>query len=346
MQVRPELTESPPQVMSARWTQYGVQGLEAVGVDVEAICPKVGLSYQAVTNPGAWVDHARFVRLWSTAVRAFGDPNLGLYAAEHFKPVARDLLSHLLMSCSTVGEGVARATGFFELAGDSAGANMSIRPTEKVFRLAHREPEHSAWAEFRLAAYWRFAEMAAQRELSPAEARFRHADRGGPRELYERVYHCPVKFSALENGLVIPEELLSIPLPFASEETARALEHAASLGMLHPRSSSVEARVRTVVRARMPNGDHSEAAVARALHMSERTLKRRLAETDRNFTEVVDDVRQRLALDLILTTPGTLEGIARQVGYASPGSLVRAVKRWTGQTPASLRAAEFHARSA
>lgn len=345
-QLGPQSEESLPAVMSARWTQYGVLGLEAVGVDVAAICPKVGLSYESVTDPGAWVEHARFVRLWSHAAREMGDANLGLHAAEHFKPTARDLVSHLLMSCRTLGEGVAKAMGFFDAAGDCAGARIEVRDSETVFRLAHREPEHSAWLEFRLAAYWRFAEMAAQRELSPAGVRFRHADRGGSRELYERVYRCRASFSALENALAIPAEVLSIPLPFASEETACALEKAASQAVLKPRSYGIEGKVRTLVRTNIPHGDHSESAIASALHMSERTLKRRLAESEFSFTEIVDDVRQRLALDLIVTTEQTLENIAAQVGYSGPGSLVRAVKRWTGQTPASLRSEELRARSA
>lgn len=332
--------------MSGRWTQYGVQGLECVGVDVREICPKVGLLYEQLLDPAAWVDHERFVRLWSHAVRATGDANLGLHAAERFEPVARDLLLHLLMSCKTLGEGVVRATGFFELAGDPIGAKLVGRATEKVFCLAHRHPDLSAWAEFRLAAYWRFAEMAAQQELSPLEVRFRHPDRGAPRDLYERVYRCPIKFSAGETGLVISDEIMATPLPYASEETARVLENAISLAGFGSTSLDVQNKVRLLVRSNIPHGDHSESAIARALSMSERTLKRRLAEADCNFTELVDDVRQRLAIDLILTTSATLDGIAHQVGYASPGSLVRAVKRWTGHTPATLRAEQAGRRSA
>jgi AraC-like DNA-binding protein len=332
--------------MSGRWTQYGVQALEAVGVDMEAMCRKAGLSYQAVSDPAAWIDHERFASLWSHAVRTAGDPNLGLHAAERFQPVARDLLIHLLMSCKTLGEGVLRATSFFELAGDRIGATFVPRPTEKIFLLASRSSEHTAWVEFRLASYWRFAEMAAQRELSPVEVRFRHPDRGAPRELYERVYRCPVKFSSIENCLVVSDEVLTTPLPYASEETARALEKAASLTALGPESSDVEGQVRLLIRTNMPDGDHSESAIARAMHMSERTLKRRLAESGCNFSDLVDDVRQRLALDLILTTPATLEEVARQVGYAGAGSLVRAVKRWTGHTPSTLRHAKVGKRSA
>jgi AraC-like DNA-binding protein len=142
----------------------------------------------------------------------------------------------------------------------------------------------------------------------------------------------------------VPDETLAIPFPCASEETAKALEkaaEAAGLGL-----AGAEAQVRHLVRTRIPDGDHSETAIAHAMHMSERTLKRRLAEANCNFTQVVDDVRRRVALDLILTTSGSLEGIAHQVGYASPGSLVRAVKRWTDATPASLRSAQSDKRNA
>jgi AraC-like DNA-binding protein len=334
------------QLMSGRWTQYGVQGLEAVGVDVESLCQEVGLSYEALTNPTAWIDHAQFAKLWSNAVRACGDPDLGLRAAEHFRPAATDLLLHLLISCKTLGEGIERATSFFELAGDLVGPKFARRPMENVFQLAERKADHSAWVEFRLAAYWRFAEMATQQELRPVEVRFRHAGRGKPTELYERVYRCPVRFSAIENCLVLPEEILAVPLPNACEETADALQKAASVTVIPPQHSSLEGQVRLLVRSEMPGGDFSESAIARSVRMSERTLKRRLAEVEWSFSDLVDDVRRRLVLDLLVSTPSTLEEVAREVGYASAGSLVRAVKRWTGYTPASLRDAKVDARSA
>ena len=226
------------------------------------------------------------------------------------------------------------------------GPKFARRPMENVFQLAERKADHSAWIEFRLAAYWRFAEMATQRELRPVEVRFRHAGRGKPTELYERVYRCPVRFSAIENCLVLPEEILAVPLPNACEETADALQKAASVTVIPPQHSSLEGQVRLLVRSEMPGGDFSESAIARSVRMSERTLKRRLAEVEWSFSDLVDDVRRRLVLDLLVSTPSTLEEVAREVGYASAGSLVRAVKRWTGYTPASLRDAKVDARSA
>lgn len=334
------------QLMSGRWTQYGVQGLEAVDVDVAGLCRQVGLSYDALTDPSAWVDHSLFAKLWAKAVRTSSDPNLGLLAAQRFKPAANDLLLHLLISCRTLGDGIDRATSFFELAGDLVGPKFIRRSTESVFRLADRKADHNAWVEFRLGAYLRFAQMAAHQSLHASEARFRHRDRGAPGELYARVYACPVKFSAIENCLVLPDEVLELPLPNACEETAHALHEAASGAFLAPNASTVDGQVRLLVRAELPEGDHSESNVARMLHMSERTLKRRLAQTGWSFTDLVDDVRRRLVLDLLLSTRGTLEEVARQVGYSSAGSLVRAVKRWTGHTPATLRTARAAQRGA
>jgi AraC-like DNA-binding protein len=148
-----------------------------------------------------------------------------------------------------------------------------------------------------------------------------------------------VSFSESESCVVLPEEALNLRLPNACSEAASALEKAASDALLDPSSSTIESQVRSVVNSQLPNGDYSESAVAEALHMSVRTLKRRLAESEWSFTSLVDDIRRRIALDLLLSSAATLEEIAPQAGYASPGSLVRAVKRWTGYTPVGLRAA-------
>ena len=76
---------------------------------------------------------------------------------------------------------------------------------------------------------------------------------------------------------------------------------------------------------------------AKRTSMSERTLKRRLAEQGTTFSEIVDDARRNRALLLIEDRRLTLDAIAAQLGYSDTANFTRAFKRWTGKTPGEAR---------
>lgn len=71
--------------------------------------------------------------------------------------------------------------------------------------------------------------------------------------------------------------------------------------------------------------------------MSSRTLKRRLAEQQTTFGELLDEVRKRDSLQLLLNVDRSIDEIAARVGYADPSNFRRAFQRWTGQSPTAYR---------
>jgi AraC-like DNA-binding protein len=96
-------------------------------------------------------------------------------------------------------------------------------------------------------------------------------------------------------------------------------------------------RVRTELLAephRFPDLD----AVARALHVSPRTLRRKLREEGSSFREVLGQVRKNLALDYLEQSNLSLEEIATLLSYEDAANFSRAFGRWVGDTPGRYRA--------
>jgi AraC-like DNA-binding protein len=95
-------------------------------------------------------------------------------------------------------------------------------------------------------------------------------------------------------------------------------------------------RVRTCA-ASGPAGFRSLEDVARALGVSTRTLKRRLAEQGTSFSDVIDEVRRQRALLLLDDRRLGLGDVADRLGYSDVANFTRAFRRWTGRTPAAFR---------
>jgi AraC-like DNA-binding protein len=132
---------------------------------------------------------------------------------------------------------------------------------------------------------------------------------------------------ALDLPLVAPDRAA---LRLAQEACERQL---ADLGL---QRDSLQDRVRKLVLAggRIPSVEE----VARALHVSTRTLKRKLAAEETSFTELLDRERHDAALRLLRTPELSLEEIASKLGYSNATSFARAFRRWTGDAPTRYRA--------
>ena len=71
--------------------------------------------------------------------------------------------------------------------------------------------------------------------------------------------------------------------------------------------------------------------------MSERTLRRRLADAGTGYQALLDEVRQALAEEMLDTGVLSVEDVAQRLGYAEASSFIHAFKRWRGMTPSQYR---------
>jgi AraC-like DNA-binding protein len=90
---------------------------------------------------------------------------------------------------------------------------------------------------------------------------------------------------------------------------------------------------------REQGGFRSLEDVAELLHLSERTLKRRLAAQGFTFSTLVERERKEQALLLLRSARLSIEEIAERLDYSNASTFVRAFRRWTGTTPAAHRRA-------
>jgi AraC-like DNA-binding protein len=96
----------------------------------------------------------------------------------------------------------------------------------------------------------------------------------------------------------------------------------------------VAERVRTQLQQ---DGEVRIRPLARELHMSVRTLQRRLGEEGTSFAGLVDEVRHELARALLRRSDLSLVDVAGRVGFAEFATFSRAFKRWTGIAPGAYR---------
>ena len=103
--------------------------------------------------------------------------------------------------------------------------------------------------------------------------------------------------------------------------------------------NDIVSRVRSVLLDLLPHGSVSDDLVAEALHMSVRTMHRKLVETESSFRALLVEIRRELAEQYILDSSLTLTEISLLLGFSEPSSFSRAFKSWTGTAPSEVRQA-------
>jgi AraC-like DNA-binding protein len=77
--------------------------------------------------------------------------------------------------------------------------------------------------------------------------------------------------------------------------------------------------------------------MAEALHMSNRTMIRKLKTQGTSYQTLLDDVRQELAVWYLKHTEMPAEAVAERLGYSDTSNFSRTCKRWFGLTPRAIR---------
>jgi AraC-like DNA-binding protein len=188
-------------------------------------------------------------------------------------------------------------------------------------------------AEYTISDVLNAARVALGPTIQPTRVSFRHTPPDDIRA--HREWFGPgLRFDEEHTEIVFARELLDLSLGTAQPDLHTLIERQmVAAGLEQPTTPTVAEAARAALCAGLADGALRAADVAAALHMSERTLHRRLAAEGVHLHRLLDDVRRQQALDLLGHTDLATKEIAAALGFASARSFHRAFRRWTGSTP-------------
>ena len=106
--------------------------------------------------------------------------------------------------------------------------------------------------------------------------------------------------------------------------------------MLYRRDRELVIRVRDLLRAALPSSLGLDD-IADRLHLSPRTIHRRLEEEGSSFRSIKDALRRDLALTKLTKRNEAIAQVAADLGYADTSAFYRAFVEWTGMAPTHYR---------
>jgi AraC-like DNA-binding protein len=271
-------------------------------------------------------------------VEVTGDPYLGLRVAALVPEGSTGIMEYIFLTAPSI-----RATEELHQRLAGLAQEYVLHRVRDDHTLCHVElvlPDGLCMAplleDYRLGRMVRGVRRALrQPSFQPARVCSTHA---APRELapYHQTFGRGTELSFAQPlaGMALPSPLANQPLP-----TSDAVLHAILLRvagqMLEaiPEPATIAGRVRERLVEALQAGRPSLQRVSKQLGMSERTLRRRLADEQTSFAEQLDQVRAALARVLVQGPDASEKELTRRLGFESTSALRRARKRWAQLSP-------------
>jgi AraC-like DNA-binding protein len=181
---------------------------------------------------------------------------------------------------------------------------------------------------------WRMMKSLCGDAWRPVEVRLAHAR---PRDsgTYRELFGVAVRFDVPLSMLVFERRWLDAPVVGADPALLAVLDAMAAAAPGLPVRLSDQ--VRRVLRSGVLSGRDDAASVADLFSISERSLRRRLADEGATFVALVAEARLVVARQLLESTRMSVGEIAAALHYGDVTAFSRAFRGWTGVPPSAWR---------
>ncbi|MBP2454308.1 AraC family transcriptional regulator [Mycolicibacterium lutetiense] len=305
------------------------------GIPADGVLAGTGLLPEMLGDPQATVSGRQEMRIVQNLIAAAGDaPALGIEAGLRYHLTTHGIWGFALSSCPTVRSAIEVGLRYVDLT--FAFTRMSIVTANDHVRLLLDPSDLPSgvrrfFVERETAS---IANLGHQVTSNPAALGRAHFTHPAPASLapYRALGPTPV-FDAESNFIEIQRDILDLPIPQADPYAAAATQEQCRQLLTQRRARSGYAgRVRDRL-VQHPGQPPDFEAVASEFHMSSRTLRRHLEHEGTSYRSLLDEVRERLAEELLATGALSVAEIGRRLGYADTPSFTAAFKRWKGGMP-------------
>jgi AraC-like DNA-binding protein len=309
-----------------------------MGLDEGELMRAAGLSEAELSDPDARVELAKLWGLWRAVIDRSEDPFLGLHMGERARVHHLGLVGYVMANSGTLRSALLRLTRYSHIISEALELRFE-RGDAFGLIVAGAAPRFDALrhpVDFRLALLVSIARQITGRDLA-VDASLPYPAPSDPGE-YQRVFRGTLRFGQPASMVSIRNDDLDLPIVAADPTLGGYLDAYAQTVL---RDLATEATLTTKVRRalwdELSGGQPTLQHVARIVGASPRTLQRRLHDEGTTFADLLDDLRQEMAMRLLQDRNLAVYEVAFLLGYSEPSTFHRAFRRWHGVAPHEYR---------
>jgi AraC-like DNA-binding protein len=312
--------------------------LEESGVPASAVLRRAGLPQGFIHQPRVLLKTEELFALWRAIEEVSTNPAIGLQLGTETKTERFHPVSLAALSTENFGTAVEQMARYKQLTCPEEILQTKDSDEWRIqfHWLLADEVEPPVLIECCFAWVLSVARHGTGTRLSPLRVEL--VQPRGHVKTIERHFGCPVLSGAPQNAIVFRA---------ADAERPFVTRNAELLAMLAPqfeeelrqesKDENFLERVRIAIQQKLTGQRPTIEDIADALHVSARTMQRRLQEEGSSFQRVLEEARHQLARHYLNNSVLELNEAAYLLGYNDSNSFVRAFRSWEGIPPARWR---------
>jgi AraC-like DNA-binding protein len=327
-----------------------VDALAIEGVSAAAALEDVGVSHDTLNSPTTRVALDQIIECYHNATRLTQDPHFALHLGLKAHVSAYGMYGFTLLSGTDFRKIMKAAVKYHRLVaplaeiafhedGEQASWSMSPIPHPRVDVQMYR-----FLVELQIGTHWSLMRDFMGQSFAPRELAVTFKPPHDV-ESYRAAFGCPVHFNCPHNKLVFDTAYLDSRPELGNEITYLAVVRLCEslLAELELRGGTA-GKVREILLVNLMRPTSFETVASR-LHMTTRTLRRKLGEEGTSFRRLVDELKMEVAVKYLRDTELPVDEIAYSLGFSEASIFRRAFRRWTSRSPREFRDHEHSVRN-
>ena len=324
---------------------YGLDTyLHARGSEARDALRRAGLEPRDMIDPDRRVPLIRYLDLLEICADMLDDPQFGLKFGAQYEPRHAGVVGNVVLASRTVGEAFEMMGRYLPTMVDATIHGLEVKDGMAFVYSYYIDP---LMMSYRQKGDWAIAfacnlmrtglgdpRWTPQEVLLPQLARETPAQRRTRAEIMGDTIRTGHPWA----GIRFDADLLKRPMATADAMIQSLMRHYGDLRLaaLPARRDDI-AQLRREIARLLVKGSGGIADLAKATGTSVRTLQRRLKDAGMNYSDLQNDVRKTMALNLLENRSLALAEIAFSLGYSEVSAFNHAFRRWVGQSPGDYR---------
>ena len=319
------------------WALLLAKTVESYDVDSQLLFKDCGVDLASIKKSNGRFPTAFMVKLWNLAVNRTGDPYIALRAAKYFNTTTFGGLGLAIAASHHAYDALQRCTRYGRFISEDCSTHLQDGE-KQVGLIVHSELADDTHIYGFSAAFCCLYKIFI--ELTGGKLKLREIHFCGSLDsklALQDYFGCAVYYRSNCNKMVFDKETLFQEQDFTNASLANSLDDWVENYLNRNQPELVSAQVEKYLLKNLVNGELDQGKVASSLAMSTRLLQRRLKREGTVYSQIFDDCRKKLAIQLMHGQTLPMSEVAFMLGFSDQGNFSRAFKRWTGSPPYQYR---------
>lgn len=301
-----------------------------LGLPARDLFEQANIPFRTLENSSNRYPQDNVTQLWQLAEQASKDANIGLKAGNNLSISTIPVVGFALLECQNAEAAMELLIRYQKAIGDTSNVKLltsSSSQARLLFELnADGRPLSRHSYEAAMAFSIKLARTISGHDWAPLQVQLMSAQPDEQTaQLHRTIFHCEVLYNQANYSLMFAREI--------NTRQTRAYLHQAQNSDHRPLTRLIQ----LMLEESLPSGEVKREFFAKRLHISEKTLQRKLQGEGSCFTDLVDEVRKARSAALLTASHLSITEIAFLCGFSELSAFHHAFKRWFQQTPGQYR---------